>query len=80
VISTTYSWKKILSNYYIKVVPSKMMDSDNELTPKYKTISKEHSKKIQTDSNCLQDNINRFNKQLFKDIIEQFSRYTSVLF
>lgn len=56
------------------------MDSDNEFTSKDKTIGEECSKKNRTHSIFLQDNINRFNKQLFLDNIQQFSRYTSVPF
>jgi len=53
-----------------------MSDADNEFTPKGKTVGNESPKKIQTDSIFLRDNINRFNKQLFLDNIQQFSRYT----
>lgn len=57
-----------------------MMDSDNEFTPKDKTIDEESSKKNRTHSIFLEDNINLFNKQLFLDNIQQFSRYISMPF
>jgi len=52
------------------------MDSDGEFTQINKTIDTEKSKNIRNDSSFLQDNINRFNDQLFQDNIQQFSRYT----
>jgi hypothetical protein len=56
------------------------MDPDGEFTPIDEIIGNENSKNIRTDSIFLQDNINRFNKQLFQDNIQQFLRYTSVPF
>lgn len=56
------------------------MDSDGEFTQINKTIGTEKSKNISTDSIFLEDNINRFNNQLFQDNIQQFSRYTLIPF
>ncbi|KAF0764650.1 Uncharacterized protein FWK35_00023595 [Aphis craccivora] len=56
------------------------MDSDGEFTQINKTIDTENSKNIKNDSIFLQDNINRFNEQLFQDNTQQFSRYTLIPF